>query len=98
MRKAYLVDVHGRLPEGVLLLVEVSHTNFSKVTGMVLVEICNRDERKFSTMTIGILTGSVMVLTAGQTTTTGMLPARDYQSIEYAGEYEKTTYCFPTRP
>lgn len=36
---AYLVEVDDGLPEGVLHLVEVSHTDFSEVTRMVLVEI-----------------------------------------------------------
>ena len=36
---AYLVEVDGGLPESVLHLVEVSHTDFTEVTRMVLVEI-----------------------------------------------------------
>jgi hypothetical protein len=40
----------------VLLLVEVSHTNLTEVTRVVLVDV-----------------GSVVVLTTGHTTTTGML-------------------------
>lgn len=32
----YLVEVDNRLPEVVLLLVEVPHTNLTEVTGMVL--------------------------------------------------------------
>jgi len=51
-----LVEVEGGLPELVVGLVEVSHTNLSEVTGMVLVHV-----------------GPVVVLTSGQTTTTGML-------------------------
>jgi len=51
-----LVEVDDGLPEVVLLLVEVSHTNLTEVTGMVLVHV-----------------GSVVVLTTGQTTTTGVL-------------------------
>ena len=35
----YLVEVDDGLPEVVLLLVEVSHTNLSEVTGMVLVHV-----------------------------------------------------------
>lgn len=35
----YLVKVDDRLPELILHLVEVSHTHFTEVTGMVLVEI-----------------------------------------------------------
>ena len=34
-----LVEVHNGLPEVVLLLVEVSHTDLSEVTGMVLVHV-----------------------------------------------------------
>jgi hypothetical protein len=51
-----LVEVDDGLPEVVLLLVEVSHTDLSEVTGMVLVHV-----------------GTVVVLTTGQTTTTGVL-------------------------
>ena len=40
----------------VLLLVEVSHTNLTEVTRVVLVDVC-----------------SVVVLTTGHTTTTGVL-------------------------
>lgn len=49
-------DCDYSLPEHHLRLVEVSHTNFTEVTGMVLVHV-----------------GSVVVLTTGKTTTTGML-------------------------
>ncbi len=42
---------------GVVMLVEVPHTNLAEVTGMVLVEV-----------------DSVMMLTTGITTTSGMLP------------------------
>jgi hypothetical protein len=51
----YLVEIDGRFPELGLHLVEVSHTDLSKVTGMVFVHV-----------------GSVVVLTTGQTTTTGI--------------------------
>lgn len=51
-----LVEVDDGLPEAVLHLVEVSHTDLSEVTGMVLVHV-----------------GSVVVLSTGETTTTGML-------------------------
>lgn len=54
--KTYLVEVDDGLPELVLQLVEVAHTNLSEVTGMVLVDV-----------------GTVVVLTTGHTTTTGML-------------------------
>lgn len=43
---------------------EVSHTDFTEVTRMVLVEI-----------------GSVVVLTTGHTTTTGMLPVLAHSSM-----------------
>jgi hypothetical protein len=36
---AYLFEVDGRLPELVLGLVEVPHTDFSEVTRMILVDI-----------------------------------------------------------
>ena len=39
MSTTYLVEVDGGLPELILGLVEVAHTDFTKVTGMVLVEI-----------------------------------------------------------
>lgn len=39
MNRAYLVEVDDRFPEMVALLVEVSHTNFSEVTGMVFVHV-----------------------------------------------------------
>jgi hypothetical protein len=51
-----LVEVDDGLPEVVLLLVEVSHTDLSEVTGVVLVHV-----------------GTVVVLTTGKTTTTGVL-------------------------
>jgi hypothetical protein len=56
MEAMYLVEVDDGLPEVVLLLVEVPHTNLTKVTRMVLVQV-----------------GTVVVLTTGQTTTTGVL-------------------------
>jgi len=37
--QTYLIQVDNRLPEVVALLVEVSHTDLSKVTGMVLVHV-----------------------------------------------------------
>ncbi len=36
---AHLVKIDDWLPESVLHLVEVSHTDLTKVTGMILVEI-----------------------------------------------------------
>jgi hypothetical protein len=35
----YLVEIDDWLPEVILLLVEVSHTDLSEVTGMVLVHV-----------------------------------------------------------
>jgi len=52
----YLVEVDDWLPELVLHLVEVAHTDLSEVTRVVLVHV-----------------GTVVVLTTGKTTTTGML-------------------------
>ena len=37
--QTYLIQVDNRLPEVVALLVEVSHTDLSKVTGMVPVHV-----------------------------------------------------------
>jgi hypothetical protein len=54
--KTYLVEVDCGLPELLLGLVEVPHTDLTEVTGMVLVEV-----------------GTVVVLTTGHTTTTGVL-------------------------
>lgn len=56
-QSTYLVEVHNGLPELVLKLVEVSHTDLSEVTRVVLVHV-----------------GAVVVLTTGETTTTGVLP------------------------
>lgn len=39
IERTYLVKIYDRFPELVLRLVEVSHADLSKVTGMVLVEI-----------------------------------------------------------
>lgn len=39
MSGTYLVEVDDWLPEVVLLLVEVSHTNLSEVTWMVLIHV-----------------------------------------------------------
>jgi hypothetical protein len=52
----YLVEIDHGLPELLVGLVEVPHTNLTEVTGMVLVEV-----------------GTVVVLTTGHTTTTGVL-------------------------
>jgi len=54
---SHLVEVDDGLPELVLRLVEVAHTDFTEVTRVVLVHV-----------------GTVVVLTTGETTTTGMLP------------------------
>jgi hypothetical protein len=39
--RAYLIQVDDRLPEVVALLVEIPHSDLSKVTRMVLVHICS---------------------------------------------------------
>ena len=52
----YLVEVDHGLPELLVGLVEVPHTNLTEITGVVLVEV-----------------GTVVVLTTGHTTTTGVL-------------------------
>ena len=38
---AHLVQIDDWLPELILQFVEVSHAHFSKVTGMVFVEVCS---------------------------------------------------------
>ncbi|KAH3669500.1 hypothetical protein OGAPHI_001621 [Ogataea philodendri] len=55
-QRPQLVKVDDWAPEVGLLLVEISHTNFTKVTWVVFVQV-----------------GSVVVLTTGHTSTTGML-------------------------
>jgi hypothetical protein len=62
--KTYLVEVDDWLPEVVLLLVEVAHTDLSEVTRMVLVHI-----------------GTVMMLSTGKTTSTGMLAVLSYTTV-----------------
>lgn len=54
--QALCVDCDYSLPEHHLRLVEISHTNLTEVTRVVLVHV-----------------GSVVVLTTGKTTTTGVL-------------------------
>lgn len=54
--QTYLVKVDRGLPELLASPVEVPHTDFTEVTGVVLVEV-----------------GTVVVLTTGHTTTTGVL-------------------------
>jgi len=39
--ETYLIKVDNRLPEVVALLVEIPHSDLSKVTGMVLVHVCS---------------------------------------------------------
>lgn len=56
----HLVDVDLRLPLLVAEKVEAAHTNLTKVTRVVLVDV-----------------GSVVVLTTGHTTTTGVLLNED---------------------
>jgi hypothetical protein len=62
--KTYLVQVDDGLPFVVALEVEMAHTDFTKVTGMVLVEV-----------------GTVVVLTTGHTTTTGVLAVLSYTTV-----------------
>ena len=64
MEEIYLVKVDDWLPELVLGLVEVSHTDFTEVTWMILVQV-----------------GSVVVLTTGHTTTTGVLSVLSYTTM-----------------
>ena len=61
---AYLVNVDLRLPLLVAQKVEAPHTDLTKVTRVVLVEV-----------------GSVVVLTTGHTTTTGVLENEDRASV-----------------
>jgi hypothetical protein len=61
---SYLIKVDNRLPESILHLVEVPHTDFTEVTGMVLVHV-----------------GAVVVLTTGETTTTGGLAVLAYTTV-----------------
>lgn len=71
----YLVEVDDGLPEVVLLLVEVSHTNLSEVTGMVLIAESAYFHSPVSLVGMSNLVhvGTVVVLTTSKTTTTGML-------------------------
>jgi hypothetical protein len=79
-----LVEVDDGLPEVVLLLVEVPHTNLTEVTRMVLVHV-----------------GTVVVLTTGKTTTTGVLAVLAYTSMTVgdvaAAMREKLVYLIPFR-
>jgi hypothetical protein len=73
----YLVEVDDGLPEVVGLLVEVSHTNLTEVTGMVLFSESANSRPFVSFLVVGLSNlvhvGTVVVLTTGKTTTTGML-------------------------
>ena len=72
----YLVQVDDGLPEMGLLLVEVSHTNLSKVTGMVLSQRLANSLVSLSSISNRsnlVHVGTVVVLTTSQTSTTGML-------------------------
>lgn len=73
-KRPELVDVDDRAPVRVVGQVEVAHTNLTEVTGMVLVEV--------GTIKLSVCLSSrmedkecapVMVLTTGETTTSGML-------------------------
>lgn len=79
----YLVQVDDGLPEVVLLLVEVSHTNLTEVTGVVLFQCVSflvpvsglssvaRSRRGVLSNLVHV--GTVVVLTTGKTTTTWVL-------------------------
>ena len=62
----YLLEVDDGLPEVVLLLVEVSHTHFTEVTGMVLVHV-----RAVVVLTTGKTTTTRMLPGLANTTVTG---------------------------
>lgn len=78
----YLVQVDDWLPEVILLLVEVPHTNFTKVSRVVLSTMLALNYRHRDSSFPGFLrvikpnlvhVGAVVVLTTSKTTTTGML-------------------------
>ena len=73
--KTYLVKVDGGLPELLLGLVEVTHTDLTEVTGVVLVQAVEALERMICEMCGEAFhsLGTVVVLTTGHTTTTGRL-------------------------
>lgn len=93
----YLVEVDDGLPEVVLLLVEVPHTNLTEVTRMVLkceglvsnlfaasssippVESFVLSEGGGSSNLVHV--GSVVMLTTGKTTTTGVLAVLSYTTM-----------------
>ena len=78
----YLVEVDGGLPELLLGLVEVTHTNLTEVTGVVLVNVG---------AVVVLTTLDVLLVTLydpighaktyGHTTTTGMLPVLSNTSV-----------------
>ncbi len=88
----YLVQVDDGLPEVVLLLVEVTHTNLTEVTGMVLFEhlsvfivrVHRLGAAGFASrggLSNLVQVGAVVVLTTGHTTTTGMLAVLSYTTV-----------------
>ena len=96
MRGMYLVEVDDGLPEVVLLLVEVPHTNLTEVTRVVLNQtnvsirrrISNGRPRRLSVVVVSggsrsnlVHVGTVVVLTTGKTTTTGVLAVLAYTSL-----------------
>jgi sulfur relay (sulfurtransferase) DsrC/TusE family protein len=64
--RTYLVEVDDWLPEVVLLLVEVSHTDLSEVTWMVLVHV-----RSVVMLTTSKTTSTGMLAVLSYTTFTG---------------------------
>ena len=74
--KTYLVEVDDGFPELVLELVEVTHTDLTAVKGVRHLRV--RKTRRIGanlqvTGMVLVHVGSVVVLTTGKTTTTGML-------------------------
>lgn len=73
--KIYLFEVDGGLPEVGALEVEISHTNLTEVTGVVLVEVGSVMVLSHSSAFPLISQWkSPSYLTTGHTTTTGVLP------------------------
>jgi hypothetical protein len=71
----YLVEVDNRLPEVVLLLVEISHTDFTELfsDGQYGIIYDRGSGHSHVTRMVLVDVGSVMVLTTSKTSTTGML-------------------------
>lgn len=82
--RMYLVQVDDRLPEVVLLLVEVPHADLSEVTRMVLSPVSVFRARRSSSCLESsnlVHVGTVVVLTTSQTTTTRMLAVLSYTAV-----------------